>query len=63
MRKKCKIWEYWCKAIGAKAYGDDKKADQVAIIRTLWVLLHVFTCIFIILNAIASHGWALFGFD
>jgi hypothetical protein len=62
-RKKYKVWEYWCKAIGTKAYGDDKKADYVAIIRTFWVLLHVFTCLFIILNAIASHGWKLLGFN
>lgn len=63
MKKNSKIWEYWCKAIGSKAYNDNKKADLVAIIRTFWVLLHVFTCIFIILNAIASHGWALLGFN
>jgi hypothetical protein len=63
VRKKYKVWEYWCKAIGAKAYGDDRKADYVAIIRTFWVLLHVLTCLFIILNAIASHGWKLLGFN
>ena len=44
------MWEYWCKAIGTKAYDDDKKADRVAIIRTLWVLLHVVTCLFIIVG-------------
>ncbi len=63
MGKNCKLWEYWCKAIGAKAYDDNRHADRVAIIRTFWVLLHVFTCFFIILNAIASHGWALLGFN
>ncbi len=63
MRKSCKLWEYWCKAIGAKAYDDNKHADRVAIIRTFWVLLHVLTCFFIILNAIASHGWSLLGFN
>jgi hypothetical protein len=44
------MWKYWCKAIGTKAYDDDKKADRVAIIRTLWVLLHVVTCLFIIVG-------------
>jgi hypothetical protein len=44
------MWKYWCKAIGTKAYDDDKKADRVAIIRTLWVLLHVVTCLFIIIG-------------
>jgi len=41
-------WEYWCKAIGQKAYDDSNKADHVAIIRTGWVLLHVVTCCAII---------------
>ena len=44
------MWKYWCKAIGTKAYDDDKKADRVAIIRTLWVLLHIVTCLFIIVG-------------
>jgi hypothetical protein len=55
------LWHYWCKAIGTKAYDDDKKADKVATIRTGWVMLHVVTCLAIILNAIANHGWRLIG--
>jgi len=55
------LWEYWCKAIGAKAYEDDNKADRVAILRTIWVVLHILTCFAIILNAIANHGWGLIG--
>ncbi len=55
------IWEFWCKAIGTKAYNDNKKADIVAIIRTGWILLHIITCLAIILNAIANHGWGLIG--
>lgn len=55
------IWELWCKSIGQKAFADNKKADKVAIIRSIWVMLHVITCIFIILNAIATHGWKLLG--
>ena len=55
------LWEYWCKAIGEKAYQDDNRADRVAIIRTGWVLLHIVTCLAIILNAIANHGWGLIG--
>lgn len=55
------MWEYWCKAIGSKAYDDDDKADRVAIIRTGWVFLHILTCLSIILNAIANHGWSLIG--
>jgi hypothetical protein len=44
------MWEYWCKAIGTKAYEDNKKADRVAIIRTIWVLINVVTCLFIIVG-------------
>jgi|TARA_B110000240_G_C13164955_1_gene311023 hypothetical protein len=55
------IWKYWCKAIGQKAYNDDKNADIVAIIRSMWVVLHILTCMAIILNAIANHGWRLLG--
>lgn len=58
---KNKMWQYWCKAIGSKAYDDDRKADRVAIIRSIWVLLHILTCLAIILNAIANHGWGLIG--
>jgi len=45
------MWKYWCKAIGSKAFDEDKKADRVAIIRTVWVLLHICTCFAIIANA------------
>lgn len=61
-QKVIKLWDIWCKAIGTKAYEDNNKADRVAIIRTGWVLLHILTCLAIILNAIANHGTKLFGF-
>ena len=44
------MWTYWCKAIGSKAYADDDKADRVAIIRSVWVVLHILTCLFIIIG-------------
>ena len=37
----------------------DSQADKIAIIRTIWWFTHMATCIFIILNAIANHGWNL----
>ena len=55
------MWEYWCKAIGEKAYNEKNKADRVALIRTAWVILHILTCLAIITNAIANHGWGLIG--
>ena len=50
-----KLWDIWCKAIGSKAYRDNKKSDKVAIIRTIWVVLHVVTCIAIMLNTLRSY--------
>ena len=44
------MWEYWCKAIGTKAFDEDFKADKVALIRTVWIILHIFTCCAIIAN-------------
>tara|TARA_A100000164_G_scaffold268412_1_gene240309 strand:+ start:229 stop:387 length:159 start_codon:yes stop_codon:yes gene_type:complete len=44
------VWKYWCKALGTKAFDSDRKADKVAIIRTLWVLMHLITCIFIVVG-------------
>jgi len=55
------VWEYWCKAIGQKAYDENKKADKVAVLRSMWVILHIITCLAIITNAIANHGWGLIG--
>jgi len=44
------MWKYWCKAIGTKAFDDKHKADKVAILRTVWITLHICTCVAIILN-------------
>ena len=55
------MWKLWCRTIGQKAYDDDSKADKVAILRTIWVVLHIVTCLAIITNAIANHGWGLIG--
>ena len=51
------MWKYWCKAIGTKAFDDDDKADKVAIIRTLWIVLHIVTCLFIILGNGRNLGY------
>jgi len=51
-----KVWKYWVKAIGPKEFDNDRQADVVAVIRTLWVILHLLTCLAIITNALASHG-------
>jgi len=51
------MWEYWCKAIGTKAYDDKRKANHVAIIRTIWISLHVITCLMIIAGNSRTLGW------
>lgn len=55
------MWALWAKALGSKAYEDNDRADRVAIIRTIIVVFEFFVGIFIILNAIANHGWSLIG--
>ena len=55
------MWSIWAKALGSKAYDDNKKADKVAIVRTLLISFEVLVGIFIILNAIQNHGWGLIG--
>jgi hypothetical protein len=51
-----KFWDYWCKALGSKAYDDNNKADVVAIIRTFWAALNIITCLIIIANNSKSLG-------
>ena len=58
-----KIWRIWAKSIGEKVGETDKQADAVAVIRTFWWVTHIITCAFIILNAIATHGWGLIGIN
>lgn len=55
------MWTIWAKALGAKSYDDDRKADRVAIVRTAIVVFELLVGIFIILNAVANHGWGLIG--
>ena len=56
-----KWWRIWAKSLGEKVGETDKQADTIAVIRTFWWLVHISTCFFIILNAIATHGWKLIG--
>jgi len=50
-------WEIWCKALGQKAFEDDKRADKVAIVRTVWILFNMITCCFIIASGMVNLGW------
>ena len=46
-----RIWRIWAKTMGSKILDNDREADIAAIIRTIWWVLNVITCAFIIANA------------
>ena len=56
-----KWWRIWAKSLGEKVGETDRQANTIAGIRTVWWCTHMLTCLAIILNAIANHGWGLFG--
>ena len=45
-----KFWRYWARALGEKTGENNKRADKVAIIRTVIVLYAVTVDTFILLN-------------
>lgn len=49
------IWKLWAKALGEKASKNDKEADTVAWIRTIFIVLTVITEIHIIANVWLTH--------
>lgn len=52
-----KLWKIWAKTMGTKISQDNTEADISAIIRTLFFLLNVVTCIFIILSNGKNLGY------
>jgi len=51
------MWKIWKYALGS--FSDDKTEpydNRVAVIRTLWILLHIVTCIMIILGNLKTLG-------
>ena len=51
-----RAWRIWAKSLGEKV-GNDKEADIVAVIRTFWWLVHIFTCFMIIVHNGRNLGW------
>ena len=47
-----KMWRIWAKSMGPKATEHDGEADIVAVIRTIFWIVNLITCFFIIANAI-----------
>lgn len=50
-----RIWRVWAKALGEKASSDNKEADRIAIIRTLFVVLTIICELHIITNFYMTH--------
>lgn len=46
------LWRIWAKALGEKASTNNKEADQVALVRTFFIVFTFITECFIIANAI-----------
>lgn len=55
------MWTIWAKALGSKAFDEDRRADKVALVRSAIVVFELIVGLFIILNAMANHGWGLIG--
>ena len=51
-----KMWRIWAKTIGSKI-GDNRESDIAAILRTVWVLVHLTACFFIIAHNGIKLGW------
>jgi len=50
-----KYWRLWAKSLGEKIGDNDREADQIAMIRSIVVLVNFVTCFFIIAGVI--HQW------
>jgi len=55
MMRNNKYWRLWAKSLGEKVGDTDREADQVAMIRSIVVLVNFITCFFIIAGVI--HQW------
>jgi hypothetical protein len=47
-----KLWRVWAKAMGSKISEDDRESDIAAIIRTIFWVVNLITCFFIIANTL-----------
>ena len=47
-----KLWRLWAKSLGEKSGKTDSEADNIALIRTVIVLVNFVTCFFICANVI-----------
>jgi len=47
-----KVWRIWCKTMGNKISDSDSEADAAAVIRTIFWVVNLVTCLFIIAGII-----------
>ena len=52
-----KAWRLWALSLGQKCGKDNKEADIVAGIRTVWILFNLMTCCFIMASGMVNLGW------
>jgi hypothetical protein len=52
-----RAWRLWALSLGQKSGKDNKEADIVAGIRTVWVLFNLITCCFIMASGMVNLGW------
>ena len=50
-----RAWRIWCRTMGDKISDDSREADVAAVIRSVFWIINLITCGFIIANAI--HHW------
>ena len=56
MSSLCKAWRIWAKTIGSRI-GDDHESDIAAVSRSIWVIVHLTACLFIIAHNGIKLGW------
>jgi len=49
------LWRVWAKALGEKSSNNNKEADTIAAVRTIFVVLTILTEIHIIVNFYLTH--------
>ena len=51
-----RTWRIWAKTIGSRI-GDDHESDIAALLRSIWVFVHLVACVFIIIHNGVKLGW------
>ena len=52
-----KAWRLWAKSLGERASDDNREADIVAVVRTIFAIINLGTCCLIAVNILL--GWEI----